>query len=223
MNISDFEHVKKFKFLPTDEGTMDVRFRELEWLSKFISSEGLNLEFGVHSGQTINCIAKARPDLTFYGFDSFEGLPEDWDTGTKYVKKEAFDRSGEPPEVEDNVKLVKGFFDESIPKWLEENNFDRRKTISYLHIDSDLFSSATTIFTELNDMITAGTIIRFDELCCWRYAFNEATPQRVSRVYYTTWKEHEWRALIEWMTKYNRNVVPLCRNWFQGGTVVVTQ
>jgi hypothetical protein len=48
--------------------------------SKIANPEGLFLEFGVASGRTINHIAKTRSGPV-YGFDSFEGLPEDWRSG----------------------------------------------------------------------------------------------------------------------------------------------
>ena len=217
MKITDWENVHKFKFLSDDDDTMAVRIRELEWLADKIP-EGEILEFGVFQGVTINCLAFALPDRKIIGFDSFEGLPEDWDMGEKKTKKEAFDRGGEMPEVQDNVTLVKGFFDQTLPEY--KKNLGK---IGFLHADADLYSSTKTVLTELNDLIVPGTIIRFDELCCWRHVFGEASPKKISRVKYTTWQEHEWKALLEWMNDYNRKVIPLCRNWFQGGTVVVTQ
>tara|TARA_R110002073_G_scaffold191088_1_gene349759 strand:+ start:234 stop:617 length:384 start_codon:yes stop_codon:yes gene_type:complete len=42
-----------------------------------VSNPGLFLEFGVASGASINFIA-ANTDTTVHGFDSFQGLPEDW-------------------------------------------------------------------------------------------------------------------------------------------------
>ena len=42
--------------------------------------EGLYCEFGVYTGSAINYIA-SKIDTTIHGFDSFEGLPEDWRTG----------------------------------------------------------------------------------------------------------------------------------------------
>ena len=48
-------------------------------------SDGLYLEFGVRSGSTITHIARQIPDNTVYGFDSFEGLPENW-SGWMQVK-----------------------------------------------------------------------------------------------------------------------------------------
>jgi len=224
MNISDFEYIKKFPFQITDTNTNEVRLRELDWLMPMVGNWGLNLEFGVFSGETINHAAKLRPDLKFIGFDSFEGLPEDMDTGEKLVPANAFDRGGEPPEVEDNIELIKGWFDESISKWLKENDWQsRHKKIGYLNLDADIYSSTATVLTELNHMIVPGTMIRFDELSCWRYIFNEASPKNVQRVFYTNWKAHEWKAMNEWMEKYDRKVIPICRNWHQSATVMVMQ
>ena len=224
MNISDFEYIKKFPFQITDTNTNEVRLRELDWLMPMVGNWGLNLEFGVFSGETINHAAKLRPDLKFIGFDSFEGLPEDMDTGEKLVPANAFDRGGEPPEVEDNIELIKGWFDESISKWLKENDWQsRHKKIGYLNMDADIYSSTATVLTELNHMIVPGTMIRFDELSCWRYIFNEASPKNVQRVFYTNWKAHEWKAMNEWMEKYDRKVIPICRNWHQSATVMVMQ
>lgn len=217
MKITDWENVQKFKFTSDDDDTMAVRLREIDWLADKIPA-GEILEFGVFKGVTINRLAKKLPDRKIIGFDSFEGLPEDWDMGQKFTKKEAFDRGGVMPEVPENVELVKGFFDEVLPEYKKKLG-----KIGFLHADADLYSSTKTVLDELNHLIIPGTIIRFDELCCWRLVFGEASPKNVRRIKYTTWKDHEWKALLEWMETYDRKVVPLCRNWFQGGTVVVTQ
>jgi hypothetical protein len=223
MNIKEFENVQKFKIMPNDEGTDDVRFRELSWLAKYLPSWGLNLEFGVYSGNSINCLATAAPELDFYGFDSFTGLPEDWDTGEKQVKKEAFSLDGNLPEVVDNVTLIKGQFEDTIPTFLK-NTYPNVMPISYMHIDCDLYSSTNTILKLCDSKVVPGTIIRFDELACWRSVFGEASPTgSASRVLYSKWTEHEWKALNEWLEEFDRKVIPLSRNWFQGGTVMVTQ
>ena len=72
MKIQSFDGIKKFKFQAGDEDSNAARFRELDWLSQFLSDDAYNLEFGVFSGATINCLATARPDLKFHGFDSFD-------------------------------------------------------------------------------------------------------------------------------------------------------
>jgi hypothetical protein len=220
MKITEFLNVQKFKFRPEDTNTNDVRLRELTALAPYLPNWGLNLEFGVFNGTTISCLAEARPELKFHGFDSFEGLPEDWDMGQKNVKADAFDRKGKLPDVPDNVELYKGWFDATLPEFLKSHT----DNISYLHVDCDIYSSTVTILENCNDRIVPGTIIRFDELACWRHVFGEASPNGpANRVHYTTWQEHEWKALNEWLSKYDRKVIPLSRNWFQGATVLVTQ
>ena len=219
MKIREFEGIKKYRFLPEDKNTNDVRLRELDDLAKYLPNWGLNVELGVFNGVTIGCLATARPDLEFHGFDSFEGLPEDWDTGGKKVKADAFDRKGKLPEVPENVKLYKGWFNETLVPFIGE----KPSPISFLHVDCDVYSSTDYALNLLNDRIVPGTIIRFDELACWRSVFGEASPHTFSRVPYTTWQEHEWKAMQEWLEKHNRTIVPISRNWFQGATVVVTQ
>ena len=225
LDIREFGLVRCYNALKKDTNTMDVRYRELHWLASLINKVGFNLEFGVYSGRTINCLSSLRPDLSFVGFDSFEGLPSDWDMGGKLVQKEYFKKQ-EMPIVNQNVTLVKGFFDKTINEWKSSLNKERlkknKKFISYLHIDGDLYSSAIDVLFGLDEFIKPGTIIRFDELCCWRTIFQDPVSQ-VARAYYTTWREHEWKALNEWMLLQNRKVLPICRNWFQSGTVIVTQ
>lgn len=227
MLIESFENVQKFKFLPSDTCTNDVRIREMQYIAQFLPANSTALEFGVFKGITINALANARSDLEIHGFDSFEGLPEDWDTGEKYIKKEQFDVQGIIPEVPDNVTLHKGWFDKTVYDYAQtlyhDTDFTLGKTISFINIDSDLYSSASTVLSCLTDFIGPGTIIRFDELCCWRSVFKEATPHNIQRVFYSKWPEGEFQALCEWILQHNRRVMPISRNWFQSGTFVVTQ
>ncbi len=117
------------------------------------------LEFGVYSGGTINYLAKKLPSKKIYGFDSFEGLPENWRDGFPMGK---FNIKKSLPMVKKNVKLLPGWFNESIPKYLIEHN-NNNNLISYLHIDCDLYSSTKTIFELLGEKIVSGSIIVFDE------------------------------------------------------------
>ncbi|WP_220481046.1 class I SAM-dependent methyltransferase [Marilutibacter penaei] len=138
---------------------------------------GLFLEFGVAGGHSINFIADSNKGATIHGFDSFEGLPEAW---TATYKKGHFAQG--LPEVRDNVELHVGWFDQSLPPFLESHP----GPVSYLHVDCDLYSSTVTIFELLSERIVEGTVIVFDEY------FN-----------YPTWRDHEHKAFMEFVARRN--------------------
>lgn len=114
------------------------------------------LEFGVASGKTINYISKFT-EKTVYGFDSFLGLPEKWRDG--YEEGE-FNLHGILPEVNPNVTLIKGWFQDTLPIFLTEHD----KKISFMHIDCDLYSSTKYILNTAKPHLQDGCVIIFDEL-----------------------------------------------------------
>lgn len=124
-----------------------------------ISIDGLWLEFGVFSGESINFFAE-HPKIkggTIYGFDSFEGLKEDW-FGTG-LSRGAFDRGGRMPSVRGNVELVKGWFDQTVPGFLKS----KPGVIAFLHLDADTYESTKLVLELVADRIVPGTVIVFDE------------------------------------------------------------
>ena len=141
---------------------------------KQIKVAGYYLEFGVFTGGTIRFMAKRVGANSIHGFDSFQGLPEDW-SGFQ-LGTAAFDVGGRLPKVPSNVKLYPGWFDKSLPPWLAQNS----GPIAFMHIDCDLYPSTKTIFDLLADRLQAGTIILFDEY------FN-----------YANWRNHEYKAFQE--------------------------
>ncbi len=147
------------------------KFDLLDAALKAARPDGLCCEFGVAGGSTINHIASLFSGEV-HGFDSFEGLPEDWRSG---FKKGFFARSKLPP-VRSNVRLHKGWFEDTIPGFLEQFG----SPLSFLHIDSDLYSSAVTILRLMDGRIVPGTVIQFDEF------FN-----------YPGWQKGEYRAWLE--------------------------
>jgi hypothetical protein len=120
-------------------------------------NDGLILEFGVFKGKSINHFARFFPDHTLHGFDSFEGLAEDW-TGY-HLPKGAFDLGGNLPKVEGNVTLHKGWFENTLPSFLKE----RPQPIRLCHIDCDTYESALYVLENLADRLVTGSIIIFDE------------------------------------------------------------
>jgi hypothetical protein len=115
---------------------------------------GAHCEFGVFSGTSINLLASKRPSQVFDGFDSFNGLPEDW-TGYRGFD---FDRQGKPPSVRENVRLHVGLFDVTLPAYARACG-----PVAFLHIDCDLYSSTTCVFAHLGSVLAPGCVIVFDE------------------------------------------------------------
>ena len=145
-----------FDALPLTSDAEVLRFG-----SDCVTLRGIFLELGVCTGRTINFIAALNPLQTVYGFDSFEGLPEDWVRADKTFSAGtfAFKKPENPPAVLHNVHLIKGLFQTTL------SDFANTITdpIAFMHIDSDLYSSAATAFELLGDKIVPGTILVFDE------------------------------------------------------------
>jgi len=146
---------------------------------------GLHLEFGTFRGKSMNVMSSMRPNTTFYCFDSFEGLPENWHIG---VDKGTFGIGGIVPDLRPNVKPVKGWFDQTLPGFVEEH---KEEKIAFMHVDCDLYSSTKTIFENLGHMIVPGTVIVFDEYLtvpvsgdCEYKAFMEFLEERSLKMEY---------------------------------------
>jgi hypothetical protein len=143
-----------------------------------IPKEGMLLEFGVYKGASINRFAaalKAKNDTRpIFGFDSFEGLSEEWSGHHRGAG--GFSLDGKLPEVAENVRLVKGWIDETLPPFLDTNP----RPIALLHIDTDTYSPAKTILSLCRDRLTPGSIVLFDEMFA-----------------YPGWANHEFKALNE--------------------------
>jgi len=82
---------------------------------------GVCVELGVASGNSITLIANYLANSqSIYGFDSFEGLPESWYDGCNNYQVGAFSTGGMLPTVPSNVTLIKGWFNETLPKFKEQ-------------------------------------------------------------------------------------------------------
>ena len=175
----------------------------MKYVVSKIRDEGHILEFGVYKGKTINRIASQVHPRIVYGFDSFEGLNEDWGTVNKRVfKKGAFKTDANKISIKDNVKLIKGYFEDTLPK------FEVKEQIAFIHIDSDLYQSAMTVLSHLNEWIGPDTIIAFDELAYWE------DPSL-----YAHYQEHEWKALRDWTTQFDRKFEILARSMTMQGAI----
>jgi len=124
-------------------------------LDRGLLAHGLILEFGVATGRTLNQFARWLPHKTVYGFDGFDGLPEDW---TSRMRKGFFARK-QLPRVRKNCELVVGWFNETLPGFVARHT----EPVALLHVDCDLYSSTVTVLDRLQRQIQPGTVIVFDE------------------------------------------------------------
>ncbi len=121
----------------------------------------LYLEFGVYRGESMRFWSSAlrHPRTKLHGFDSFEGLPEDFDVEGPHVKG-TFDVRGNVPVIDDRrVTFFKGWFDEVLPGY-EVPEHDRLVVV----MDADLYSSTVCVLNKLRPHIKEGTLIYFDNM-----------------------------------------------------------
>lgn len=145
--------------------------------AKAAAPGGLVCEFGVAGGKTLRHIAKAWGGPV-HGFDSFEGLPEDW-TGTA-EQAGRFNLKGKLPRLPANAQLHVGWFNRSIPPFLVSHP----GPAALLHLDADLYSSTKIVLDLFRARIGPGTVLVFDE-----YAN------------YPNWREHEFKAFQEFIAE----------------------
>ncbi len=169
--------------------SFDIDAELMRYVCDQISPEGVIAEMGVCTGRTINFIAALNPRSTIYGFDSFNGLPEDWSRNDFPLPKGVFGYHNPdvPPPVLNNVCLVKGLFNETLPIFASEVLKDQ--PIALLHIDCDLYQSTVDIFNAIGHRLVKGSIVLFDEL----YNFPK-------------WEEHEVKALHEFLNRSGKKV-----------------
>jgi hypothetical protein len=157
-------------------------------LDSGLLANGLILEFGTATGRTLNQFAHWLPNKTIHGFDSWQGLPEQFNDLPAGHFAQAL------PEMLDNCQLVPGWFgsrpvqdNSSIPEFTAQSFADQHnEPIALLHLDADLYSSTKTVLDVFAKQIVSGTVILFNEY--WNHP---------------TWKKHEFRAWQEHVAQHN--------------------
>ena len=114
------------------------------------------LEFGVFSGKSINFFSNFVNEI--YGFDSFQGLREDWQGFD--VQKVTFDLDGKIPNLNKNVIPVRGWVQDTLEKFLNE----KKPAINFVHMDLDTYPSSRFVLEKIKPHLVKGSIILFDEL-----------------------------------------------------------
>lgn len=132
------------------------RSRLLRFALEQAKVPGLIVEFGVFQGWSLRFFSQ-RVRQKVYGFDSFEGLPED---RSHFQRKGRFSQGGKLPEnLPENAEVVKGWFDDTLPPFFAAHD----GAIRLAHVDCDLYSSTKTVLAHIGPRLRPGSLILFDE------------------------------------------------------------
>ena len=147
-----------------------VQFKSRFDLYRYINAEIVKggpidyMEFGVWEGESIRYWSELNqhPDSRFYGFDTFEGLPEEWKFFLKTLPKGSFDAKGDMPGFNDGrVVWIKGLFQDVLPGFLESFKINNQLIIN---CDADLYSSTLYMLASMNPFLKPGSIAILDEI-----------------------------------------------------------
>ena len=154
-------------------------------------------EFGVYRGGTFAeayKIAEAKElDMTFWAFDSFEGLPEDsgvFKKGTYKASKELFLRNFVKlvKPNKDNVKVIDGWFKDTLP------NIKIDK-IALAYVDCDIYSSTKEVLNFIAKSLQKNSILVLDDFHYGkgeREAFEEWLLEKNIKV--EKYRPYSWKA-----------------------------
>lgn len=156
-------------------------------------SENIFLEFGVYTGGSINLFSKQLKTInaSICGFDTFEGLTEDWLTHV-FFPKGSLSLNSKLPKVEKNVRLIKGKIQDTLSSFLEENS---KKKIMFAHMDMDTYASTKYALTKIKPFLQKGSVILFDEF----YG-------------YPNWQEEEYKAFTEVFKENEYKFIAFCES-----------
>jgi O-methyltransferase len=145
------------------------RLEAHEFVKRLVGDVPLDyLEFGVWRGTTFKkwLEMNRHPDSRFSGFDSFEGLPEDWFPGQP---KGTFSTGGVAPDIDDaRGSFEVGWFQNTLYPFLSTFKSDKQLVV---HIDCDLYSSTLFVLGALDRHLTPGTVIIFDDFSSLTHEF----------------------------------------------------
>lgn len=145
------------------------------------------LEFGVWIGTTINYFSKHVK--TIYGFDSFEGLREDW-AGFE-MPKGTFNLNKKLPKLNVNVVPIIGWVQDTLTPFLKKH----KPAINFVHMDMDTYETTKFVLYEIKPYLIKNAIIAFDEL----YNF-------------PGWEVGEYKALKETFDENEYKFIAFCKN-----------
>ena len=144
-------------------------------------------EFGVWRASSFRYLIKVFKKG--YGFDTFTGLPEDWDVGSRIEKKGTYTSDGNVPKIKGG-EFIEGKFENTLPVFFSQ----LRPIASVINFDADLYSSTICALNFSKKVMDKDTILIFDELL-----INES------------WEQDEFKALNEFcsLNNYSYEVIAI--------------
>lgn len=172
-----------------------------------LSIPGDYYEFGLYRGYSFWHAQKQADrvglsDMRFFGFDSFEGLPEvegadrdkgifvsgDYACGRDQVHSrlaaEGFDWS--------RAALIDGFFDQSLTPAIKGEH--QMGPAAVVLIDCDLYQSTVPVLAFLDDLLQDGSILLFDDWYCFGDSGDSGEPRAFQEFLAERpgWKAEDW-------------------------------
>jgi hypothetical protein len=148
-----------------------LKFLDNTRLVRAVTVPGAIVECGTWRGGMSAAMAEALPGRTSFLFDSFEGLPDPGEQdGQSAVSFVADDRL-EAPEAQareamamtgQRFELVKGWFDETVPKFAADT-----PQIAVLRLDGDWYDSTMVCLEHLFPLVVDGGLVLIDDYGHW--------------------------------------------------------
>jgi hypothetical protein len=108
--------------------------------------DGLVCEFGVFHGKSIRLLVSMVPDeILVDGFDTFDGIPEDWG---KYAAG-SYTAASEVPSVPKNVRFHVGLFADTLPGYVASLAPAEELPVRFVNVDCDLYGGTVDILKYL--------------------------------------------------------------------------
>jgi len=191
----DHPYMRSFKWIFDLKENPKLLFRRWSFFDSMIKKSNKDrpfYEFGVWQGVSFKYLIK-----TFkkgYGFDTFEGLPEDWHNN----KKGAYSAERIIPNI-DGGTFIEGKFEYTLSTFFAKP----RPMASIINFDADLYSSTICALNHSKSVIDEHTILIFDEFIMNKH-----------------WEQDEYKALNEFCSSNNLSYQVIAFSYITGQVAV---
>jgi Tfp pilus assembly protein PilF len=188
-SLKDHSYMRSFAWAFELPELPEIYFHRWALFDRMIEQSQKNrpiYEYGVWRGIAFEYLIKTFKNG--YGFDTFEGLPEDWHN----EKAGKYSSDGNVPQIEGGEFIV-GKFEDTLPVFFSKP----RPKASIINFDADLYSSTICALNFSKPVIDRHTILIFDE-----FIMNK------------NWEQDEYKALNEFCLSNNYTYEVLALSFF---------